>query len=107
MHKNNLTSFQWQVLGVAATIPYGETQTYQWIAQKIGRPKAARAVGQALRINPYAPVIPCHRVIRTDGSLGGYQGKSGLTKKNILLKMEQEIAPFTKITEETCVSKNY
>ena len=101
MDKKNLTSFQWQVLGVTATIPYGETRTYQWIARRIGRPKAARAVGQALKINPYAPVIPCHRVIKTDGSLGGYQGKSGLTKKDFLLKMEKEIM------EGTCASKNF
>ncbi len=99
MNKENLTSFQWQVLGVTATIPYGETRTYQWIAQRIGRPKAARAVGQALRINPYAPVIPCHRVIRTDGSLGGYQGKSGLAKKEFLLKIEKESAPMVGIKD--------
>ena len=85
-----LTVFQWQVLAVTTMIPWGETWTYQWIARKIGRPKAARAVGQALRINPFAPVIPCHRVIRTDGSLGGYQGQSGLTKKEFLLKIEKE-----------------
>ena len=92
MKNLNLTPFQWQVLAVTAMIPHGETRTYQWIARKIGRPKAARAVGQALRINPFAPVIPCHRVIRTDGSLGGYQGKSGLAKKDFLLKIEKETA---------------
>ncbi|HLD69754.1 MAG TPA: MGMT family protein [Candidatus Omnitrophota bacterium] len=101
MDKKNLTSFQWQVLGVTATIPYGETRTYQWIARRIGRPKAARAVGQALKINPYAPVIPCHRVIKTDGSLSGYQGKSGLAKKDFLLKIEKEIM------EGRCASKNF
>ena len=106
MDKNNLTSFQWQVLAVTAMIPHGETRSYQWIAQRIGRPKAARAVGQALRINPFAPVIPCHRVIRTDGSLGGYQGKTGLAKKTFLLKIEKETAPHLKM-EETCASKNF
>ena len=90
--KKKLTFFQWQVLAATTMIPWGETETYQWIARRIGRPLAARAVGQALKINPYAPVIPCHRVIRTDGSLGGYQGKLGLAKKEFLLKIEKESA---------------
>ena len=94
MMDKKLTTFQWEVLAATMMIPHGETRTYQWIAREIGRPKAARAVGQALRINPYAPVIPCHRVIRTDGSLGGYQGKSGLAKKTLLLKIEKETASY-------------
>ncbi len=94
--KSRLTEFQWQVFAATAAIPYGETRTYQWIARRIGRPKAARAVGQALRINPFAPVIPCHRVIRNDGKLGGYQGISGLTKKEMLLRIEREVASFKK-----------
>jgi len=94
--KKILTSFEWQVLGAAALIPPGEIQTYRGIAAAIGRPKAARAVGQALKNNPFAPVVPCHRVIRSDGSLGGYQGKSGLAKKEFLLRLEKEIAPYLK-----------
>ena len=94
--KKTLTSFEWQVLGAAAQIPPGETRTYQWIARAIGRPKAARAVGQALRNNPFAPVVPCHRVIKSDGSLGGYQGKTGLARKEFLLRLEKEIAPYLK-----------
>ena len=94
--KSRLTEFEWQVLAATMTIPYGETRTYQWIAEKIGRPKAARAVGQALRINPFAPVIPCHRVIRTDGTLGGYQGKTGLAQKARLLRTEREVASLKK-----------
>jgi len=70
-----------------AEIPAGETRTYGWIARKIGKPGSARAVGQALGKNPFAPTIPCHRVVRSDGSLGGYSGKGGLsTKKRLLLK---------------------
>ena len=107
MKNIGLTSFQWQVLAASAMIPCGETRTYQWIARQIGRPKAARAVGQALRINPYAPVVPCHRVIRTDGSLGGYQGKAGLARKKFLLKIEQEIAMHLRTMEDTCASKDY
>ena len=92
--KKTLTVFEWQVLAAAALIPPGETRTYQGIARAIGNPKASRAVGQALKNNPFAPVVPCHRVIRSDGSLGGYQGKMGSAKKEFLLRLEKEIAPY-------------
>jgi len=69
-------------------IPEGETRTYGWIAKKIGRPKAARAVGRALAANPFAPRVPCHRVIRADGSLGGYSGRGGIKRKRALLRRE-------------------
>jgi len=86
----SLTQFQWQVLKVASTIPIGQTRSYKWVAQKIGKPKAMRAVGQALKRNPYPIVIPCHRVIKEDGTLGAYAGKySGKKKK--LIEMEREI----------------
>lgn len=85
-----LTKFQWKVLGITANIPLGETRTYKWVAQKAGSPKAVRAVGQALRWNPYPLIIPCHRVIKTDGTLGGYAGGPS-TKKAELLQMEREI----------------
>lgn len=87
--RNNLTDFEWKVLAAAASIPLGETRSYQWVARKIGRPKAVRAVGQALGKNPFAPIIPCHRVVRSDGSLGGYAG--GLKKKKQLLNLEKDI----------------
>ncbi len=86
-----LTPFQWKVLSVTATIPLGETRSYQWVAQRIGSPKAVRAVGQALRRNPYPVIIPCHRVIHADGSLGGYAGGPG-ERKAMLLKKERKIA---------------
>jgi len=86
-----LTAFEWQVLQAALTIPLGETRSYQWVAQKIGRPQAARAVGQALRKNPYPLMIPCHRVVRSDGTPGGYAGKMD-GKKSQLLAAEQDIA---------------
>lgn len=89
--KNKLTKFQWKVLSATATIPLGETRSYQWVAQRIGFPKAVRAVGQALRRNPYPVIIPCHRVIHADGSLGGYAGGSG-ERKAVLLKKERKIA---------------
>lgn len=71
-------------------IPLGETKSYKWVAQKIGRPKAVRAVGTALKNNPFTLLIPCHRVVNSDGSLGGYS--KGLKKKRQLLDLEKRIA---------------
>ena len=85
-----LTKFQWQVLKATLTIPMGETRSYQWIAERIGKPKAVRAVGQALRRNPYTLIIPCHRVIKSDGSFGAYAGKMD-NRKEKLLRTEKEI----------------
>jgi len=89
--KKNLTAFEWDVLAATMIIPLGETRSYQWIAEQIGRPHAVRAVGSALRKNPYPLLIPCHRVIKSDGNLGFYAGKSG-PRKAQLLAMEKEIA---------------
>ncbi|OGX25042.1 MAG: hypothetical protein A2787_04840 [Omnitrophica WOR_2 bacterium RIFCSPHIGHO2_01_FULL_48_9] len=89
--KNALTAFQWKVLKAAMTIPLGETRSYQWVARKVGSPQAVRAVGQALRRNPYPLIIPCHRVIKSDGGLGGYAGRYD-GKKGRLLRLEQDIA---------------
>ncbi|MEI7999471.1 MAG: MGMT family protein [Candidatus Omnitrophota bacterium] len=82
--KEKLTKFEWEVLNATLTIPLGETRSYQWIAQKINRPKAVRAVGQALRNNPYPLIIPCHRVIKSDGQLGGYAGRMDRKKERLL-----------------------
>ncbi len=89
--KKDLTAFEWSVLRATLAIPLGQTRSYAWIARKIGRPKAVRAVGQALRHNPYPLLIPCHRVICSSGKLGGYAGKFGKRKKQ-LLAMERVIA---------------
>ena len=67
-----LRPFQQAVYRATCRIPRGQTRSYQWVAQAIGRPKAARAVGRALRDNPFAPTVPCHRVIRSTGALGGF-----------------------------------
>ncbi len=88
--KNNLTDFEWQVLQASLSIPLGETRSYQWIARKIGHPKAVRAVGSALRKNPYPLIIPCHRVVKSDGTPGAYAGKMD-GKKAKLLAIEQVI----------------
>jgi methylated-DNA-[protein]-cysteine S-methyltransferase len=83
-----LTDFQQQVLQATQQIPRGRIATYMDIARKIGKPKAVRAVGQALGRNPIPIVIPCHRVIASDGSLGGYSGGGGLETKAKLLQLE-------------------
>ena len=78
--------FRRAVWEAARAIPYGETQSYGWIAQQIGKPKAQRAVGQALAKNPLPIVVPCHRVMGKDGSLTGFEG--GLEMKKCLLEIE-------------------
>lgn len=80
------TAFQRRVWDELAKIPFGQTRSYQDIAQAIGRPGASRAVGQANHHNPVAPLIPCHRVITSTGTLGGYGG--GMPLKKALLEHE-------------------
>jgi len=78
--------FTRRVLQATARIPYGEVRPYAWVARQVGKPRATRAVGQSLHINPLAPIIPCHRVIASDNTLGGYGG--GLDMKRWLLRLE-------------------
>jgi len=85
--KHNLTNFQRRVLFATLTIPKGQTRTYKQIASKIGRPNAYRAVGTALKRNPLPIIIPCHRVIKSDGTLGNYS--SGGTKRKFALLKEE------------------
>ena len=82
------TEFQLKVWAYLRKIPRGSVKTYSQVAKAIGKPFAVRAVANAIGKNPYAPKIPCHRVIRSDGSLGGYSGKGGVKKKRFLLKKE-------------------
>ena len=82
------TMFQLKVWAYLRKIPYGTVKTYSQVAKGIGKPLAARAVANAIGKNPYAPKIPCHRVIKSNGSLGGYSGKGGLKTKRFLLKKE-------------------
>ena len=83
-----LRQFQQAVLHATFNIPYGETRTYKEIAEQIGKPTSARAVGRAEATNPMPLVIPCHRVIGMDGKLHGYGFAQGLRTKAWLLKME-------------------
>ena len=80
------TEFQKRVWKALCDIPYGETRSYKQIAQAIGNPKAVRAVGMANNKNPLLVIVPCHRVIGTNGQLVGYA--SGLEKKRLLLQLE-------------------
>ena len=82
------TKFQIKVWRFLKKIPKGTVKTYKEVAIAINRPKSARAVANACAKNPYAPKIPCHRVIRSDGRLGGYSGKGGIKTKKKLLKNE-------------------
>ena len=86
----NFPEFHQKVWLECLKIPKGETRTYGWLAKKIGHPGAARAVGQALAKNPFAPDIPCHRVIRSDGAMGGYSAKGGISKKKKMLENEKK-----------------
>jgi methylated-DNA-[protein]-cysteine S-methyltransferase len=87
------TDFQRKVWDALLTIPYGETRSYGEIARQIGRPDRARAVGAANGQNPVAVIVPCHRVIGSDGSLVGYGG--GLERKRLLLDLEAGVQTLT------------
>ena len=82
------TKFQVKVWRYLLKIPVGSIKTYSEVAKAIGKPLAVRAVANAIAKNPYSPQIPCHRVIRSNGSLGGYSAKGGLKTKKKLLKKE-------------------
>ena len=88
-----MTAFQKQVLTAALEIPRGKWLTYGEVAKAIGRPQASRAVGQALGHNPVPIVIPCHRVLGSDGSLHGYSGGGGIQTKAWLLQLEGASLP--------------
>lgn len=80
--------FYQKVWRACAEIPRGQVRTYGWVARRIGRPKAARAVGMALGRNPFAPMVPCHRVVGADGSMTGYTSPGGVAKKRRMLEKE-------------------
>jgi methylated-DNA-[protein]-cysteine S-methyltransferase len=89
------TDFEKAVWHALTEIPFGETRTYKGLAQKIGKPNASRAVGQALGRNPLPIIIPCHRIIESDGALGGYSGGTDIKRR--LLDMEY----YVKLSEKS------
>ncbi|WP_282563033.1 methylated-DNA--[protein]-cysteine S-methyltransferase [Tahibacter amnicola] len=87
------TAFQWRVWQALTRIPAGQTRSYREIAEAIGAPRAARAVARACAANRLAIVVPCHRVVRDDGSLGGYRW--GINRKRQILRQEAQLAPVS------------
>ncbi len=85
------TEFQKTVWLALLEVKSGTTVTYAKLAEMIGRPDAVRAVANAVGANPFAPAVPCHRVVRSDGKLGGYSGKGGVATKIKLLKKEKAL----------------
>lgn len=83
------TDFQLRVLEEILKIPFAKVRTYSWIAKRAGFPGAARAVGSVLRKNPYPLLIPCHRVVKSDGVLGRYSGGKGVKRK--LIEFEKRL----------------
>jgi len=85
-----LSPFTLTVLQSLARLPFGERITYGRMAARVGRPRAARAVGRAMAVNPFAIVVPCHRVLGAGGTLTGYSGGEGIATKEWLLRFEEE-----------------
>lgn len=84
-----MTEFEKKVLKIVLKIPLGEVRSYKWVARKAGRPRAYRAVANALAKNPYPLIIPCHRVVKSSNDSGGYS--LGKALKRQLIKLEKKI----------------
>ena len=84
-----MTPFTKRVYRIVSQIPLGEVRSYKWVARKAGKPRATRAIGQILKRNPFPLIIPCHRVVNSNGIPGGYS--RGRKNKEMLLTLEQEI----------------
>ncbi len=89
---SQVPEFERAALEIVAQIPYGEVRSYKWIAEQLCKPDAARAVGAAMAGNPVPLFVPCHRVVKTDGGLGGYS--FGLIQKEALLNLERGTTPY-------------
>lgn len=90
LNNGNYPAFYVAVWKECLKIPYGETRSYKDIACKLKNPKASRAVAMSLKHNPFAPFIPCHRVICSDGTIGGYSGPGGIAAKIAYLTRENK-----------------
>ena len=82
------TAFQQRVWSIARRIPYGDVRTYHWVGMEMGRPDASRAIGGAMGANPVPLIVPCHRVLRSDGTLGGFSAEGGVETKVAMLQVE-------------------
>ncbi len=90
LNLDNYTNFQKKILQTVGKIPYGETRSYKEAAEEAGYLRAYRAVGNTMRNNPLPLIVPCHRVIKSDGSLGGFSGKEGIALKRKMIDLESE-----------------
>ena len=86
------TEFDTKVWLTLKEVPYGETRTYKWLAEKVGRPTAFRAVGRALSKNPIPILIPCHRIVESDGSIGGYSQGSDIKRRLLEIEYYRKLA---------------
>lgn len=91
LNLDNYTNFQKKILQATRKIPYGETRSYKWVAQTAGYPRAYRAVGNVMRNNPIPLIIPCHRVIKSNGMLGGFFGKEKVALKKKIINLESAV----------------
>lgn len=91
MKAKQLSALEKKVYKAVLSIPLGEVRSYKWVAKAAGSPGASRAVGTILKNNPYPLIIPCHRVVKSDGKLGEYSGKGGKKGKQALLDLERQI----------------
>lgn len=89
-----MTEFEKKVLRAVIAIPFGQLRTYKQVAEEIGHPKAYRAVANVLAKNPHTFLVPCHRVVRSSGDIGGYS--LGYKKKKELIKLEKDIKDVLK-----------
>lgn len=105
------SSFSQAVWRITKEIPLGKITTYAQIAQALGRPKSARAVGNALHKNPYAPIVPCHRVVKSDGNVGGFFGGKSAKKKILrsegLKIVKDKIANFQSLIHTFKAKNNF
>jgi O-6-methylguanine DNA methyltransferase len=99
---SGVPEFQRRVLDAAADIPFGQLRAYTWVASQVGHPRAARAVGTALGRNPVPFIVPCHRVARHDGSLGGYRFGLGLKARLLALERTTPVVEGCTSTRIVC-----
>ena len=90
LNLDNYTNFQKEILQIVRKIPYGEIRFYKEAAEAAGYPRAYRAVGNTMRNNPLPLIVPCHRVIKSDGSLGGFSAEGGIKLKQKMLALEND-----------------